>query len=291
MKQRGLGKGLDALIPPSKKDNTPPGTSKPVMVSIGKVEPNRNQPRQTFDEEKLTELAESIRQNGILSPLLVQEKENRYEIIFGERRWRAARKAGLKEVPVMINNDLTDQQILEIQLIENVQREDLNPIEEALTYERLVKEFHLKQDEIATRVSKSRVAIANTMRLLKLCPAVQQMVIEEKLQTGHARALIPVEDAGEQKRLAEKIFNEKCSVREAERLVKQLQTPGRRKTEKARNAALEAVYLDLAKRCESATGTKVMIVPGAKEGSGKIEIAFYSNDDLERVTDLLINNT
>ena len=290
MKQRGLGKGLDALIPPSGKGNTPPGTSKPVLVSISKVEPNRNQPRTTFDEEKLKELAESVRQNGVLSPLLVREKESRYEIIFGERRWRAARKAGLKEVPVMINNDLTDQQILEIQLIENVQREDLNPIEEALTYERLVKEFHLKQDEIADRVSKSRVAIANTMRLLKLCPDVQQMVIEEKLQTGHARALIPVEDAGEQMRLAEKIFNEKCSVREAERLVKQLQSPGGKKTEKARNTALEAVYLDLAKRCESATGTRVLIVPGAKEGSGRIEIAFYSNDDLERVTDLLINN-
>ena len=294
MKKKGLGKGLDALIPPSakpgiKKETTKTGRER-VMVDINRVEPNRSQPRKTFDEDGLLELADSIKQFGILEPLLVRDKGDYYDIIFGERRWRAARKAGLKEVPVMIRNDLTEQQIVEIQLIENIQRENLNPIEEAQTYERLVKEFHLKQDEIAERVSKSRVAITNAMRLLKLCPEVQQMVIEEKLQTGHARALISVENAEEQLRLAERIFDEKMSVREAEKMVKQLDTPAKQRRIKKQNQALEAVYRELSERCKNKLGTKVEIVPKGAEGAGKIEIEFYSGEDLERITDLLLNN-
>ena len=237
------------------------------------------------------ELADSIKQFGVLEPLLVRDKGDYYDIIFGERRWRAARKAGLKEVPVIIRNDLTEQQIVEIQLIENIQRENLNPIEEAMAYERLVKEFHLKQDEIAERVSKSRVAITNAMRLLKLCEKVQQMVIEEKLQTGHARALIPVENEEEQLRLAERIFDEKLSVREAERIVKQLDTPAKQRRMKKQNEALEAVYRDLSERCKNKLGTKVDIVSKGASGAGRIEIEFYSGDDLERITDLLLNNS
>ena len=293
MKKKGLGKGLDALIPPSAKKGTEKGsgTRDRVMIDINRVEPNRSQPRKTFDEDGILELADSIKQFGILEPLLVRDKGDYYDIIFGERRWRAARKAGLKEVPAIIRNDLTEQQIVEIQLIENIQRENLNPIEEALAYERLVKEFHLKQDEIAERVSKSRVAITNAMRLLKLCEAVQQMVIEEKLQTGHARALIPVENAEEQLRLAERIFDEKLSVREAEKIVKQLNAPLKQRKAKKQNEALETVYRELSERCKNKLGTKVEIVSKGADGSGLIEIAFYSGDDLERITDLLLNNT
>ena len=294
MKKKGLGKGLDALIPPASKKSAgksgTPGTKDRVMMDINRVEPNRSQPRKTFDEDGLLELADSIKQFGILEPLLVRDKGEYYDIIFGERRWRAARKAGLKEVPVIILNDLTEQQIVEIQLIENIQRENLNPIEEAQAYERLVKEFHLKQDEIAERVSKSRVAITNAMRLLKLCAEVQQMVIEEKLQTGHARALIPVENAEEQLRLAERIFDEKLSVREAEKIVKQLDTPAKQRRIKKQNEALESVYRDLSERCKNKLGTKVEIVSKGAAGAGRIEIEFYSGEDLERITDLLLNN-
>ena len=294
MKKKGLGRGLDALIPPASKKGTEKGTTKKqterVMMDINRVEPNRKQPRKTFDEDGLLELADSIKQFGVLEPLLVRDKGDHYDIIFGERRWRAARKAGLKEVPVIIRNDLTEQQIVEIQLIENIQRENLNAIEEAQAYERLVKEFHLKQDEIAERVSKSRVAITNAMRLLKLCAEVQQMVIEEKLQTGHARALIPVENPEEQLRLAERIFDEKLSVREAEKIVKQLDTPAKQRRLKKQNDALEAVYRDLSERCKAKLGTKVEIVSKGANGSGRIEIEFYSGEDLERITDLLLNN-
>lgn len=296
MKKKGLGKGLDALIPPAvKKDaekRAPKVTERErVMMDINRVEPNRSQPRKTFDEDGLLELADSIRQFGVLEPLLVRDKGTYYDIIFGERRWRAARKAGLKEVPVIIRNDLTEQQIVEIQLIENIQRENLNPIEEAQAYERLVKEFHLKQDEIAERVSKSRVAITNAMRLLKLCPAVQQMVIEEKLQTGHARALIPVENEEEQLKLAERIFDEKLSVREAEKIVKQLDTPSKQRRMKKQNETLDTVYRELSDRCKNKLGTKVNIVSKGAGGAGMIEIEFYSGEDLERITDLLLNNT
>ena len=277
--KRGLGKGIDSLIPvksePEQTSQDIQQEGDKVMVSLSLVEPNRKQPRKSFNEDKLEELADSIKQQGVLIPLMVRHNGNMFEIIAGERRWRASKKAGLKEIPVIIRDDLTEEQIFEIQLIENIQREDLNPIEEALGYERLIKEFHMKQDEVAEKVSKSRVAITNSMRLLKLSPEVQQMVIDEKLTTGHARALISVEDPDKQIALAERIFDEKLSVREAE------------KVEKKKNDSLEAVYRDLEERCKNAVGTKVDII-SKEDGAGKIEIEFYTPDDLEKITDRLM---
>ena len=289
--KRGLGKGIDSLIPvksePEQTSQDIQQEGDKVMVSLSLVEPNRKQPRKSFNEDKLEELADSIKQQGVLIPLMVRHNGNMFEIIAGERRWRASKKAGLKEIPVIIRDDLTEEQIFEIQLIENIQREDLNPIEEALGYERLIKEFHMKQDEVAEKVSKSRVAITNSMRLLKLSPEVQQMVIDEKLTTGHARALISVEDSDKQIALAERIFDEKLSVREAEKIVKQLDKPVKEKVEKKKNDSLEAVYRDLEERCKNAVGTKVDII-SKEDGAGKIEIEFYTPDDLEKITDRLM---
>ena len=235
--KRGLGKGLDSLIPTNVmmesevKHATVSTASSPeeekdgtLMVKLSKVEPNREQPRKNFDEDSLQELAESLKQFGMLQPILVQNRGDYYEIIAGERRWRAAKIAGLKEVPVIVR-ELTDQEIVEISLIENIQREDLNPIEEAQAYKRLLTEFHLKQDEVAERVSKSRTAVTNSMRLLKLCDEVQKMVVDDMISTGHARALISIEDPEEQYLIAQKIFDEKLSVREVEKLVKDLYKP------------------------------------------------------------------
>lgn len=289
--KRGLGKGIDSLIPvksePEQTSQDIQQEGDKVMVSLSLVEPNRKQPRKSFNEDKLEELADSIKQQGVLIPLMVRHNGNMFEIIAGERRWRASKKAGLKEIPVIIRDDLTEEQIFEIQLIENIQREDLNPIEEALGYERLIKDFHMKQDEVAEKVSKSRVAITNSMRLLKLSPEVQQMVIDEKLTTGHARALISVEDPDKQIALAERIFDEKLSVREAEKIVKQLDKPVKEKAEKKKNDSLEAVYRDLEERCKNAVGTKVDII-SKEDGAGKIEIEFYTPDDLEKITDRLM---
>ena len=218
MAARGLGKGLDSLIPKTIAEPSAQKTEEKkseTMVKITMVEPNGGQPRKNFDEDSLMELAESIRQFGLLQPILVQDKKDHYEIIAGERRWRAAKIAGLKEIPVIIKK-LTDQEVVEISLIENIQRENLNPIEEAQAYRRLLTEFNLKQDEVAERVSKSRTAVTNSMRLLKLCDEVQQMVVNEMLTTGHARALLAIEDPEEQYRIAQKVFDEKLSVREVE---------------------------------------------------------------------------
>ena len=221
----GLAKGLDILIPAETKKPISAESNKmtnaETMVKITKVEPNREQPRKNFDEDALQELADSIKQFGLLQPILVQDRKDYYEIIAGERRWRAAKLAGLKEIPVIIKN-YTTQEIVEISLIENIQREDLNPIEEALAYKRLLEEFNLKQDEVAERVSKSRTAVTNSMRLLKLCDTVQQMIIDDMLSTGHARALIPIEDKEMQIQIAQKVFDEKLSVREVEKLVKNM---------------------------------------------------------------------
>ncbi len=215
---KGLGKGLDALIPNTvetkkekiKKEKVSSEQNKESerTVKITMVEPNREQPRKNFDEDSLIELAESIKQFGLLQPILVQDRKTYFEIVAGERRWRAAKIAGLKEVPVIVR-DLTEQEIVEISLIENIQRENLNPIEEAMAYKRLLTEFDLKQDEVAERVSKSRTAVTNSMRLLKLCDEVQQMIIDDMITTGHARALISIEDKEQQYAIAQKIFDEK----------------------------------------------------------------------------------
>lgn len=292
MAARGLGKGLDALIPVSGdvKGNKKSGASlekekgSETLVKITMVEPNREQPRKTFDEEALNELAESIKQFGLLQPILVQDRKSYYEIIAGERRWRAAKIAGLKEVPVIIK-DLTDQEIVEISLIENIQRENLNPIEEAMAYKKLLNEFHLKQEEVAERVSKSRTAVTNSMRLLKLEEEVQKMVVEELITTGHARALLGIEDGEQQIACAQKIIDEKLSVRDIEKLVKNMNKPAKeKKASKEKNT--DFIYQDIEEKLKLSLGTKVSV--SAKEnGTGKIEIEFYSNDDLERLLEIL----
>lgn len=289
---RGLGKGLDSLIPaqiPSTESAEPEikivDNAQGTYVKITKVEPNREQPRKNFDEDALQELADSIKQYGIVEPLIVQDRKTHYEIIAGERRWRAAKLAGLKEVPVIVRN-YTEQEIVEISLIENIQREDLNPIEEAQAYKRLLTEFNLKQDEVAERVSKSRTAVTNSMRLLKLCDEVQQMIIDDMISTGHARALISIEDPEQQYTIAQKVFDEKLSVRDVEKLVKNLNKPEKVKKEIITDKSLEAVYQDLEEKLKQALGTKVSITAKG-EGAGKLEIEFYTHDDLEKITDLL----
>ena len=295
-KKAGLGKGLDSLItnkvaPAKAVSNSPVKDEKSIegiLMDINKVEPNREQPRKNFDEDALLELSESIKQFGVLQPLLVQDKKGYYEIIAGERRWRAAKMAGLKEVPVIIK-DLTEQEIVEISLIENIQRENLNPIEEAMAYKRLLNEFNLKQDEVAERVSKSRTAVTNSMRLLKLCDEVQQMIIDEMITTGHARALISVEDPEQQYILAQKIFDEKLSVRDVEKLVKDLGKTKKEKKAKEKDKALEVIYQEIEQKLKDKVGTKVSITSKG-DGAGKLEIEFYNHDDLERIIALLSSN-
>ena len=287
MAVRGLGKGLDSLIPANteKKISSVKEENKPdSIVKITKVEPNREQPRKNFDEDALQELADSIKQFGLLQPILVQDKKDHYEIIAGERRWRAAKLAGLKEVPVIIKN-YTEQEIVEISLIENIQREDLNPIEEALAYKRLLTEFNLKQDEVAERVSKSRTAVTNSVRLLKLNEKVQQMLVDGMITTGHARALLAIEDPELQYTIAQKVFDEKLNVRDIEKLVKNLNKPIKEK-KKEENPALEAIYSDLGEVLKQRLSTKVT-VNHKGNGAGKIEIEFYSHDDLDRLMDML----
>lgn len=289
MAQRGLGKGLDSLIPASGSIENKEVKQAETMVKIAKVEPNRDQPRKNFDEDALQELAESIKQFGLLQPILVQDRKDYYEIIAGERRWRAAKLAGLREVPVIIRN-YTDQEIVEISLIENIQREDLNPIEEAQAYKRLLEEFHLKQDEVAERVSKSRTAVTNSMRLLKLCDSVQQMIIDDMLSTGHARALIPIEDEELQLQLAQRIFDEKLSVREVEKIVKGILKPEAVKTKKEETPQnIQYIYQDIENRLKEKLSRKVEITSKGKSGTGKIEIEFYSNDDLDHLIESLSN--
>lgn len=289
-KKGGLGKGLDSLIIDKNvsiggKGNNPEKAAE-VKVKITKVEPNKEQPRKNFDEDALIELSESIKQFGVLQPLLVQDKKDYYEIIAGERRWRAAKMAGLKEVPVIIK-DFTEQEVVEISLIENIQRENLNPIEEAIAYKRLLTEFNLKQDEVAERVSKSRTAVTNSMRLLKLDERVQQMVIDDMISTGHARALLGIDDKDSQYQVAQEIFDKKLSVRETEKLVKKMQ---KEKTlpPKEKEAIDEKVllaYHDVEEKMKAIFGTKVSI--NAKDNKkGKIEIEYYSMDELNRIFEM-----
>lgn len=297
VKRNGLGKGLDSLIPDKKVKSTAAGKvddksgkedaakAGEITVKINDVEPNREQPRKDFDEDALMELADSIKQFGVLQPLLVQKKKDYYEIIAGERRWRAAKLAGLKEVPVIVK-DFTEQEILEISLIENIQRENLNPIEEAMAYKRLLEEFNLKQDEVAERVSKSRTAVTNSMRLLKLSERVQQMIIDDMISTGHARALLAVDDEEQQYMLANRIFDEKLSVREIEKIVKTLKNP--KKEAKKNKIEHMFVYNNLEEHMKNIIGTKVSVNPKAN-GKGKIEIEYYSEEELERIYDLIMS--
>lgn len=284
---KGLGKGLDSMIPPVKgKAETKDNVSHETLIGINEIEPNKLQPRKNFDEDALHELAESIKQYGVIQPLVVQKKGKFYEIIAGERRWRAARLAGLKKVPVIIK-DYTEQQIVEISIIENIQREDLNPIEEALAYQRLISEFNLKQDEVAERVSKSRTAVTNSMRLLKLSEKVQEMLIEDIISAGHARALIPIEDEELQLNTAMKILDEHLSVRETEKLVKKLLSGTKPVKESKDKPENDFVYRDLEEKMKTVVGTKVSI-DRKNNGKGKISIEYYSEEELERITELII---
>lgn len=295
--KKGLGKGLGNLIPEGEKN----AASKPqvvekivekevivkepaeIVLRINEVEPNREQPRRNFDEDSLLELSESIRQYGIIQPIIVKKRDDYYEIVAGERRWRAAKMAGIKEVPVVIK-DFSDREIMEVALIENIQREDLNPIEEALAYQRLIKEYDLKQDEVAERVSKSRVTITNSMRLLKLDERVQKMVIDGMLSSGHARALLSVEDGEKQFTLAMKIFDEKLSVRETEKLVKVFDKPQAAK--KVKVPEHDFIYRDVEEKLKASVGTKV-VIKNKDNNKGKIEIEYYSKDDFERIVEML----
>lgn len=301
VKKGGLGKGLDSLIQssPSRPKTAPKPevkekivekvvekvVEKPVeqKIKLSLIEPNREQPRKNFDEEALQELSDSIKQYGIIQPLVVKKNADYYEIIAGERRWRAAKMAGLKEVPVIIK-EYTDQEIVEISLIENIQRENLNPIEEAIAYKRLLDEFHLKQEEVAKRVAKSRTTVTNSLRLLKLDERVQQMVINEKLTSGHVRALLSIEDKNAQCEVAKKVFDEKLSVRDTEKLVKLVLSPKVPKVKKELTHA--EIYHDMEERMKEIFGSKVSI-QRKSEHKGKIEIEYYSDEELERILDVM----
>lgn len=293
--KRGLGKGLDSMIPDKseiikKKNEKEDNVSRETLVGINEIEPNKSQPRKNFDEDSIHELAESIKQFGIIQPLILQKKDKLYEIIAGERRWRAARLAGLKVVPAIIK-EYTEQEKVEISIIENIQREDLNPIEEAMAYQKLICEFKLKQDEVAERVSKSRTAITNSMRLLKLDERVQQMLVDNIITGGHGRTLLSIEDKDVQYTLALKILDEKLSVRETEKLVKQYLKKNDNKPNKNVKQKLENnsfLYRDLEEKMKAIIGTKVLINQKQNSEKGKIEIEYYSQEELGHIVEMLM---
>ncbi len=289
-KKRGLGKGLDSLIPEGKiKVGTVNNVEKALIseddavikIGINKVEPDRNQPRKSFNEDELNELADSIRAHGIFQPLLVQKRDDYYEIVAGERRWRAAKIAELKEVPCIVK-EFTEQEKVTIQLIENIQRSDLNPIDEAKAYRRLIDDFNMTQDELAESVGKNRTTITNSMRLLNLTDDVQEMLVDEKLTPGHARALLTISDNDEQIRIANQVFDEKMTVRDTEKLVKTLGKPKKKK--KMTPEALQLIYRQLEDRIREKIGAKVEIKP-ADEKKGRIEIEYFSQDELEGIVE------
>ena len=288
-KKRGLGMGLNALIntwtDTESKENTKENNEyKEVFVNISLVEPNRNQPRKEFDKDALSELANSIKQYGILQPIIVQKNEDMYEIIAGERRWRAAKEAGLTEVPVIIR-DYDKQKIMEISIIENIQRENLNPIEEAMAYQSLMEEYGLKHEELAERVSKNRSTITNSMRLLKLSDNIQQMIIDGKISAGHAKVLLSVENTSEQEKIAQELISKSLSVRELEKLVKQYIKPRKKKKSKD-DTDYSLFYKEYEDRLKDILGTKVQINTKDKN-KGRIEIDYYSAAELERIVELL----
>ena len=289
-KKRGLGRGLNALIntgsdTENNKENTKENHEyKEVFINISLVEPNRNQPRKEFDKESLSELANSIKQYGILQPIIVQKNGDMYAIIAGERRWRAAKEAGLTEVPVIVR-DYDKQKVMEISIIENIQREDLNPIEEAMAYQSLMEEYGLKHDELAEKVSKNRSTITNSMRLLKLSKNIQQMLIDGRISTGHAKVLLSVEDINEQEKIAQELIDKSLSVRELEKLVKKYTKPRKKKDDKD-DKDYSLFYREYEDRLKDILGTKVQINTKDKN-KGRIEIDYYSAAELERIVELL----
>lgn len=298
--KRGLGKGLDSMIPNKQEiitkrsekesikmaEGITRNVSRETLVKLLDIDPKQDQPRKKFNEDSLTELADSIRQVGVIQPLILQKKGERYEIIAGERRFRAAHLAGLKEIPAIIR-DYSEQEILEIALIENIQREDLNPIEEAQAYQRLIKDFKLKQDEVAEKVAKSRTAITNSLRLLKLSKKVQEMLMDEMISSGHARALLALDNAEQQYLLAMRIFDEKLSVRDIEKIIRNMQKKEREeKQEEKETFKNEVIYKNLEEQMKQLLGTKVMI-HRKNNSQGKIEIEYYSEEELDRIISLL----
>jgi len=272
-KKFGLGRGLDKLIP---EDDENIG-----ILDINKIKPNKKQPRKYFDEEKIAMLAESIKEHGMIQPIIVQKEEEDYSIVAGERRWRAAKKANLKEVPVIIM-DITESAVLEISLIENIQRQDLNPIEEANAYKRLIGDFKLTQEELSKKIGKSRTSISNTMRLINLDDRVQEFLVEEILSEGHGRAILTIENKDDQYTLAQKVVDENLNVRETESLASNFY----KVKPVARKVRLDPYYKDVEKRLAKSIGTKVSLKPKARN-KGKIEIEYYSMDDLNRILDHL----
>ncbi len=285
--KKGLGKGLDSMIPEKKtKAEMKEAQDKSLAeIKISEIDPNMGQPRKKFDEDELLELAESIKIHGVIQPIILTKRGKRYEIIAGERRWRASKLAGLVKIPAVIR-EYTDKEIMEVSLIENIQRQDLNPIEEAVAFKNLIDEYKMKQDDLAERVSKSRSAITNALRLLKLDDKVKAMLAEGLISTGHARALLAVEDKNKQQILATKIFDEKLSVRETEKLVKQILENKEPKKEEKPSEKL--IYKKLEDSLKSIIGSKVSI-KGRDNGKGKIEIDYYSIEELDRITELLSN--
>ena len=276
-KKFALGKGLGALIP----DEINEGNEGKLMISLNKIKSNIDQPRKSFDNEKIAELAESIKNHGIIQPLILKENDGGYIIVAGERRWRAAKMVGLKEVPAIVM-DLTEKQVLEISLIENIQRQDLNPIEEALAYKKLLSDFNLTQEELSKRIGKSRTAITNTIRLINLDSRVQQYVIDGIISEGHGRALLSLEDSELQYIYSQKVIDEKLSVRELEKLIRNASL----KSEKSeKNEELNPYYKDVRDRLQNYFGTKVNL--SSKKNRGKIEIEYYSEEDLERILDII----
>ncbi|MGL4772132.1 MAG: ParB/RepB/Spo0J family partition protein [Clostridium sp.] len=281
-KKFGLGKGLGALIPEEEKVEKV--TESTLTIPLNKIKSNIDQPRKHFDNERIAELAESIKHHGIIQPLIVTEEGGKYTLVAGERRWRAAKMIGLKEVPAIIM-DLTDKQILEISLIENIQRQDLNPIEEAIAYRKLLTDFNLTQEELSKRIGKSRVAIANTMRLMNLDTRVQQYLIDSVISEGHGRALLAIEDKDLQCTVAQKVIDEKFSVRELEKYIKDLSKE--KIVQKLTQVDVNPYYKDLQNRLQDYFGTKVKINMNHDNEKGKIEIDYYSAEDLERILEII----
>lgn len=289
-RRNGLGKGLDSLIGgsltvPNKEEQNETQQKSNEMMKIRLIEPNRNQPRKQFDEDSLMELAESIKLYGVIQPIIVCKKDSHYEIIAGERRWRAAKMAGLKEVPVIVK-DYTEKEIAEISLVENLQRDDLNPIEEAKAYERLIKEYQLKQEEVAERVAKSRTVITNSLRLLKLSDNVQTMLMEGLITVGHAKVLLGISSKEQQEEIAEHIIDEKLSVRELENYIKAMSKPKKNLAPSQKQLGNKELYHTLEEKMKECIGTKVHI-NRKEENKGRIEIDYYSADDLERIIEIL----
>jgi ParB family chromosome partitioning protein len=279
-----LGKGLSALIPEDAEENNLEENSK-LVISINKIKSDEEQPRKLFDSEKIAELSESIKTHGIIQPLILRKyDQDQYIIVAGERRWRAAKMAGLKEVPAVIM-ELTDRDILEISLIENIQRQDLNPIEEAIAYRKLLSDFNITQEELSKRIGKSRVAIANTIRLTNLDDRVQQYIIESIISEGHGRALLAIDDKEKQYELAQKVIDEKLSVRELERLIKKFNDEEEKEKVIWSSDKLNPYYKEITNQLQDHFGTKVNILN--KKNKGKIEIEYYSEEDLQRILDIM----